>query len=174
VYFLVTAIVLVSIAGFVLAQAELTDTRNLLIVKSLPMQNNAVVDAYVKTHEEFEGVNYAVLSQDTQTRLQLRAGNLPEELKGVQTATERYALQLMMCDRQSQSCSFRVNGKSTGELYAHPGVNHANAVALDEKFILKIDKITFDFCDNRRFCDSNFQAYDLVDTSIIPIGKVTS
>lgn len=74
--------------------------------------------------------------------------------------SNEYNFEHLLCNREDNKCAIVINGKTTGPLSVSDTYN------LDNNYFFKIDSITFDFCDNRRFCDYDFQAYDIVKFSI--------
>lgn len=154
--------------GVVLAQTDLFEEK--IIVKEKPVQDQTFIASYKQTYQDFANVNYEAITPGTRKDLQLREGNIPEKIEGVQVAQEKIAIHLIVCDISTKSCAFRINGEATGLLYEDTTSDKPNAIAVNQDYLLKLNSITFDFCDNRRFCGSHYQAYDVVDVSLIPRG----
>jgi len=38
---------------------------------------------------------------------------------------------------------------------------------LDESNMIVINKVLYDYCDNRRFCDYFYDAYDIIELEIV-------
>jgi hypothetical protein len=130
----------------------------------MPSQDTGMMESYLHTYD-LDKVSYENIAQGTSKALTMKVGNVKEELHGVQIGNERFAIHLIHCDQETNSCAFRVNGKATGLISAKDDT--PNAVALNAQYLLKVDHIAFDYCDGRRFCDHNFQAYDIVNISVL-------
>jgi len=138
-----------------------------ILVKQMPAQNNALVQEYLSSHN-INQIPYESLTPGTTRNVTLRAGNIEEKILGFESGQDKFTIHLIHCDQESQSCAFRVNGQATGALST--AADKANAITINEHYLLKIDTILFDYCDGRRFCDHHYQAYDMVNVSLVPRG----
>ena len=82
---------------------------------------------------------------------------------------KRYIIELLACDRRSKSCSFMINGDVvTKNIFLSDKEKEGKQVGfdLDGDYMLVINSIRFDYCDNKRICDYDYEAYDLVDIAV--------
>ncbi|MBI2548857.1 hypothetical protein HYW21_05900 [Candidatus Woesearchaeota archaeon] len=92
----------------------------------------------------------------------IRTYNYRGEQNAIHTLGDQtYTFVLLLCSRDSDlKCFLKVNSAPTGSLQV------TETYTIDENYYLKIDNITKNFCDHRRFCNMPFEAYDIVDFSI--------
>ena len=96
----------------------------------------------------------------------LRIGNFDHELNGLILDTKKYVIDLAACDERTKGCILKINGVDTYKIYADNTNKEQNTFDINDDYVIKINSIIFDFCDNKRFCDTYFEAYDLVNVSI--------
>lgn len=132
--------------------------------------DDGYIRAYLGAYNYFSDIPYEVVLEGAAGEAVLAVGNQEDNIKGFEIEGKRYAIHLMACDYNLQRCSFRVNGVSTGGKHADR-FDQNEAVAtfdLDDSYRIKINSITFDYCDNKRFCNLHYEAYDVVNVSVIP------
>lgn len=171
-WLVISCALMLFLVGAVFGIAELapdikydSDTR--VIIRSLPAQDASTLQKYMEVYKDLSEVQYESISPGQRSDLQLRAGNIEEEIKGIQDGSEQIAVHLITCDPETRSCAFRVNGQATKALYEKEDLLKPNAVTISPNYVLKINSIRFNYCDDRRFCASHFQAYDIADVSVI-------
>lgn len=134
-----------------------------------PSEDSALIERYKKAYNDFDDVDFNTIDSNSKYDFVLKAGNVPEKIEGVSINDEKFAIHLLVCNQASKNCFFRINGEPTGALYqAEDGENNPNAIALNKDYLLVINNIIFNYCNNKRFCDSYFEAYHIVNLSIIP------
>ena len=92
-----------------------------------------------------------------------------EDKKGYRFNKKLYAIHLIACDTNTKSCAFRINGIPTGKLNPenHKEIkNPKTEFSLDETHSITIKNIQWNYCDNRRFCDYHYEAYNKVEVEI--------
>ena len=89
-------------------------------------------------------------------------GAKEDNIKGFEINGERFAVHLLYCDSYNRNCVFRVNGVPTGKISVKGTPGRKDSFALSPEYDLVIDSAQFNFCDNRRFCNLAFEAYDVV------------
>lgn len=118
---------------------------------------------YLERNNNFDDLEYVVVQEDKHP-VRLMIGNRQDDLKGLLVNDKRFVVQLMACDWMDHVCGFRINGVPTGAMKANEGA--ASEFLLDQDYKLVLRDAQFDFCDNRRFCNLHFEAYDIVDVEI--------
>lgn len=73
---------------------------------------------------------------------------------------KNYVFRETFCTKQYSKCFIYIDGKKTGLL----GVSETYEI--DDNFYIKVDSITFDYCNEQFFCDYPFDAYDILNFSI--------
>ena len=113
---------------------------------------------YFSIMHDFAGLEYVPIQN---VQVQLKSRNVVDDLRGYEIGGKRYAIHLLACFPSDFSCAFRINGIPTRKL------REGDSFALNDGYILKINKITIDECDGRRFCDIVYDSYDTVDIEVI-------
>lgn len=128
------------------------------------------IKQYLATYNDFSDVMYEKVLPNSVTHEVLTVGNHEDNIKGFEINGKRYAVHLLLCDYNLQRCFFRINGVPTGALHAFKEGQPEDSAAfnLDATYKIKINSITFDHCDNRRFCNLHYEAYDIVNISVMP------
>lgn len=114
---------------------------------------------YLMRNNNFSDIKFAKLTENTKT-VSLKTGNVIDNIKGYEINKNKYAIHLIACDREKNTCNFRINGVLANDL----GVS--NTFALDNSYGITVKSIKIDYCDNRRVCDFLFDAYDLVEIEV--------
>lgn len=161
-YLLISSIIL---SFFVVA--EINNSNNSLVLNELATEvNGQSIDtpyilSYLETYDNFENIDFREVNEKTNNIMAV--GNMQDNLKGYRLNSKNYAVHLIYCDKENQGCYFRINGVPTGKLAVN---NELSSFNINENYKLKLNSITFDFCDGARFCDTHFEAYDIVNISI--------
>lgn len=111
--------------------------------------------------------SFETVPANSRADIQLKTNGV-QPSRGLQLGSKQFVVEVIACNQERQSCAFRVNGVAKGALHINAGVDRPNEMRLDEEYVLKVNAIQFDYCDDRRICDYRIQAYDVVDVSVIP------
>lgn len=114
---------------------------------------------YLERNSNFSELEFKELTENTKT-VSFKTGNIIDNIKGYELDKNKYAIHLIACDRERNTCNFRINGVLAKEL----GVS--STFDLDNRYKIKVKSIKIDYCDNRRVCDFLFDAYDLVEVEV--------
>jgi hypothetical protein len=128
------------------------------------------IQNYLRTYKNFSNIKYEKIPFNSTTKLRLTVGAKEDNIKGFEIGSKRYAIHLIFCDHITKTCAFRINGVATGALAAINNLkaNITSKFDLDENYALQIENIQFYYCDNRRFCNVHYEAYDIVNISVMP------
>ena len=121
-------------------------------------------EKYLSLFQNFSNIEYKGVVKDTATIMTV--GAKQDNIKGFDVKGDKFSVHLIYCDRNSKSCAFRINGVPTGKLHIKNTQDKQNEFQLNKDYVLKINSIKFDYCDNRRFCNVAYEAYDVVDMEI--------
>ena len=123
-------------------------------------------DEYLKQRNNFSNLNFKRIIDKEDFILKVGARN--DKLRGIEINQSRFVVDLISCNPHERYCAFRVNGVPTKKLFSVKdfGNNKTATFELDRNYILKINSISFDFCDNRRFCHLGADGYHVVDVSV--------
>ena len=109
-------------------------------------------------NNHFQNLNFKPIDEEYTT--EIKEGYSYFDPKGYIINNKGYVIHLIKCVRELQGCYFRINGLSTGKLQA------GDEYTLDETHSLHIESIEYDYCDNKRFCDYYYDAYDRVEIDV--------
>ena len=122
-------------------------------------------DDYLSKRNNFSDLHFKKVILKENARLIV--GNREDNIKGFEVNNKSFAIDLIGCNSYSKYCAFRINGVPTKQMYSIKDFpNRKISFDLDGQYVMKIDNITFDFCDNRRFCHLGYEGYNVVDISI--------
>ncbi|MBI3051501.1 hypothetical protein HYY74_03510 [Candidatus Woesearchaeota archaeon] len=129
---------------------------------------NPDVQNYLKANNYFADIPYERLLPGETKQYILKSGNVQDNIRGVEVAGQKYAIDLVLCNWNEQACFFRVNGKATGGLHEFkPGLtDNVSSYTVNGAFHIKVNSIMFDYCGSRRFCNLHFDAYEIVNLSL--------
>ncbi len=116
---------------------------------------------YLSYMNNFSDVNFQSINAVSTV---MSSRNVNDKIRGYKISDKNYAIHLLGCDSSDISCAFRINGVPTRKL--RPG----DIFPLNDGNILKINSIVLDYCNNQRFCDVIYDAYDLINYSIVKEG----
>jgi len=169
---IVAALLAVAVIGAYVAGQLLPQPVKLNITteqaESLAALNGKTLDdfgrGYLVRNNYFADLEYAEV-KDEPLPLTLTIGNRNEPLKGVRVDGQPVAIEVMACDWQERACGFRINGVATGAM--KPGQGAASEFLLDLDYKLVLVNVQIDYCEGRRFCNTHFEAYDVIDTVVV-------
>ncbi len=128
-------------------------------------------DSYTREYLRLRGFfgNLPLETVDKDNGAVFNAGNVPEDIKGFVINDKIYAIHLILCTEEHNSCYFRVNGVPTGQITTKDSdVNDAaKSFTLEEEYRLEVNSIQFNYCGTYRFCDMRHEAHDVVNVSIV-------
>lgn len=120
---------------------------------------------YLNDHKNFSNINFKKIIDKEDSTLSVGARN--DNIKGFEINNSRFAIDLIGCNSYSKYCTFRINGVPTKQVYSPKDIpNKKTSFDLDEQYVMKVENIVFDFCDNRRFCHLGYEGYNIVNVSI--------
>ena len=120
---------------------------------------------YLKERNNFSDLPFKNVTLKENARFLV--GNRNDNIKGFEVNNNKFAIDLLGCNSYSKYCTFRVNGMPTKHLYSLKDFpDRKTSFDLDGQYVIKIENIDFDYCDNRRFCSFAYEAYHVVDVSI--------
>lgn len=128
--------------------------------------NTPYIQNYLQTYNNFADIPYEKVLPNSAVQARFTGGNQEDNIKGFEIANKRYAIHLIACDYNYQQCFFRINGVPTGAL--HASAQAQTTFDLDDTYQIRVDGMQFDYCDNRRFCNLHYEAYDIVNVSVMP------
>ena len=105
------------------------------------------------TTKDFENI------QEISTFMKVR--NKEDNIRAYTIANKNYVIHLLGCSASDFTCAFRINGIPTKKL------KEGDTFSLNDGYSLKVNSIIIDYCDNQRYCDLSYEAYDLVEVSIV-------
>jgi len=116
---------------------------------------------YVEKRKNYTNIDFEEMKPNQKTSANFITRN--KRIKGVISENEKYAIELVDCDRNAKKCAFRVNGVHAGFLSTQSGNDE---IILKDGHKAKIKSIKFNTCGNVRFCDYIYEAYDEVEVEI--------
>lgn len=136
--------------------------------------NNISIDTpyitdYLKLYKNFSDIQYERVPKNSTVKTKVVVGAKEDTVRGFEMGYDRYAIHLILCNHNTKTCAFRINGIATGALAAvnDENVGAPSKFALDENSTLEITGIQLDYCDGRRFCNVYYEAYDIVNMTVI-------
>ncbi|MBW2974689.1 hypothetical protein KY366_03130 [Candidatus Woesearchaeota archaeon] len=133
--------------------------------------NSPKVQQYIKWHNDFSSLEFEKIEQIKKTEKKISrpmlVGNSNHELKGFEIENKKYAFDLIACDRETDSCEFKVNGIRTGKIHLNKD-DGPIAFNIDENYKVKVNSIKYNICDpDVPICDKRYEAYDLVELEVV-------
>lgn len=150
-------------------QEPINETRLPLatMVNGKSIDDDPYVREYLRLNNNFEELAYETVADMASTTMY--AGNSVEEtVKGFAINDQLYAVHLIICDEEVKACYFRVNGIPTGAFLAKDDAMHDGTTSfdLDEQYTIEIQRLIFNDCGDRRFCDIYWDERDIVELEI--------
>lgn len=124
--------------------------------------NTAKVREYLALHNNFTDLNFTTIKDSQKETTTLKIGAVHDTIKGYNIEDKGYVIHLIGCQERSNACVFLINGITTQKLSPDNTKGAANTFQLNDKNNIKINSITYDYCDGRRFCDDHYEAYNIV------------
>ena len=121
------------------------------------------IRSYIILYNNFSKVEFEKVENILEKPVIMKFGNYNKKFQGTTIDNKNYVIHLVGCDREQKTCNFRVNGILAKELSPYG----TDTFDLDDNYKIKINSIEFSYCDNRRFCDYDFQAYDRVEVEVV-------
>ena len=125
-------------------------------INDKPIDDDPYVSGYLEKMNNFQDISFEPI-ENVLDKSFIMKGGIVREFKGVVINGERYMLHLLYCDREHNGCIFRINGLLTDTLGAQ------DFFQITSNYKLKIASIDFYFCDNKRFCDYDYESYHKVE-----------
>lgn len=120
--------------------------------------DRAYRDNYLKERNYFSNLDYAKVSGGYKMTIKV-GGPYYNDYKGINLNNQKkYAFDLLSCS--GSYCTFRINGVPSGKMQKD------STFQLDNNYVMKITNIEFNYCNNQRFCNIGFEAYNIVDILI--------
>lgn len=129
------------------------------------------IDDYLKARIFFEELYFERI-QDSTSKVFYTSNSASSDIRGFILDDEKYAIHLVLCDKEHLSCIFRINGIPTGRIttkdrkFSFFGHKEPKSFNLNDGYKIEVNSIEFDYCNNYRFCDMRHEVYDLVNVSI--------
>ena len=120
---------------------------------------------YLNDHKNFSNINFKKVVNREDAKFLVGSRN--DNIKGFNVNNESFAIDLLGCNSYSKYCTFRINGVPTKHMYSIKDFpDRKTSFDLGGQYIMKIENIVFDFCDNRRFCHLGAEGYHVVDIMV--------
>ncbi len=171
---------IILLSYFVLAQpkgdtdaetvGEARVTTNIVLAETI--NGDAIDDPYIESYlqqrNNFESIPFDSFGEQNEINYAMRAGNVLEDIRGITDGEKGYVVHLIDCYEEKQACAFRINGVPTGWIVSQEKKSwlQKSTFKINKQLKLKVNSIKFDFCDNKRFCNRFYEAYDLVKISL--------
>lgn len=146
-------------------------TGNILTLAKVFNEDNLDFDRefrlrYLNEHKNFSYIDFKRLTGRDEVVFSVGAKN--DNIKGFNVNNKNFVIDLLGCNSYERYCIFRINGIPTKKLHSIKDFRNTrkNSFDLDELYIIKINSIEFDFCDNKRFCHLGYEGYHIVNVSI--------
>lgn len=137
-------------------------------VSNISIDTPYVLD-YLKLYKNFSSIQYERMPKNSTVKTKLAVGAKEDNIRGFEMGYDRYAIHLILCNHNTKTCAFRINGVATGALSAisDKSAEASSKFDLDENATLEVTGIQLDYCDGRRFCNVYYEAYDIVNLTVI-------
>jgi len=144
--------------------------RNLATIEAPHEYNVAFAENYLNLMGNYSDLSYEFLGDTERYDFILKEGNVLDNIKGISLSNKKFAIDLLACAQNTNSCGFRINGVPTKRIYANNDPSQ-NSFNLDPNYKLRLNSIIFDYCGHVRVCDIDFDAYDIINISIVRRDK---
>lgn len=138
------------------------------IVHGQSLDSDQYIQDYLQQHDYFEDLDYKEVVDSTP--LDLEADNaIAEDIQGIALDNQGYAIHLVICDEETQSCYFRINGVPTGKFVAKDDISSDGIKSFDinDQYTLEINKIIFNDSGDKRFYDIYWDKRNIVELTVI-------
>ena len=177
---LFSAIILVVLLSLIVSAINITNPQNIILNNTLnkttqlaKLYNEDLLEfdkdyktKYLNDNKNFSNINFKkIVNRDDST---FTVGARNDNIKGFEVDNQSYAVHLLYCISHKRYCTFRINGVPTKKLFSFQdfGNNKKHSFDLDENYILKINSVKFDYCDDRAFCHLGMEGYHVVNVSV--------
>lgn len=126
--------------------------------------SSEAVEEFLDTRNNYDDLTYEPTINNKPITLLTKSA--PQRIKGIKANNKLYAIELLACDYATKQCALRINGVPSGGLKAK-GENSKSSFRLDKYHDIEIDSIDFYKCDNKKFCDYYYDAYDEISIKVI-------
>jgi len=133
-------------------------SRDLAVIDSPNSYDVEYAEQYLNIMKNFSDFGFEAIEVAHTT---MKSRNLIDDIRAYKIADKNYAIHLLGCSASDFSCVFRINGVPTGIL------REGDTFDLNDGYTLRITSITIDYCDEARFCDLIYEAYDLVEIEVV-------
>lgn len=142
-------------------------SRNLTVVFAPNSYDAEYVNKYFNMAKNFSDVLFEDLGTFSFYSTTMKVGNVMDNTRSYRIGNEKFVIHLLGCDISNLACMFRINGVPTKRLYSSDKLLAKSSFSLNPDYELRISSIIFDYCGDARFCDLDFEAYHIVNISII-------
>ena len=131
--------------------------------------NQTYIQEYVLDYSNLTEVNYINVSgSENEVLTTLNIGGIYiDQFAGYKINDLKYGIHLLICEHQTNSCAFRINGVPTGRIYNASVTGQSNYFNINQEVKLVINNLKINECGNQFFCDVPFEAYDKVNISLV-------
>lgn len=177
---LYTILILVISISFVIAAVSVNNKINNTLINETEKPKLATVvngksifdDSYTKIYlshyNNFSDVNFREIKDGSIISALMKVGNFNHKHEGFIINNKKYVFDLIACDRETESCEFRINGMRTGKIHLDVDKGPVN-FNINGEYKVKVNSIRYHICDpDLPVCDKRYEAYDLVNVSIVP------
>ncbi len=121
---------------------------------------------YLQRRNNFSDISFSNITLDTNYILKVGAKN--DKLRAIKISDNNFVIDLLYCKLQGRYCAFRINGVPVVRLHSFKefGNNKQNSFEIDGNYVLKVNSIKFNHCDNKRFCHLGYEGYNIVNISV--------
>ena len=121
---------------------------------------------YLQKNNYFSYVKFKNLTDNERYALKVGAKN--DRIRGINISGNNFVIDLLYCELNGRYCAFRINGVPAAQLHSFEefGTSRKNSFDIDQNYVLKVNSIKFNQCDNKRFCHLGYEGYNIVDVSV--------
>ncbi|MCK5283153.1 MAG: hypothetical protein KAK00_07110 [Nanoarchaeota archaeon] len=165
IFLFIAAIISLAASKTKLAESQIDNSiepRLASAIGSKSVFTDPYLGTYLKNYKNLAHVKFEKLSKKGYFA-SLKDGNIKDNIEGFILNNRKYAIHLVGCNQEEETCNFRINGMLVKGL----SQNGKNTIDLDDTYSIKINSIRMNYCDNRRFCDYTLQSYDKVELEVV-------
>lgn len=121
---------------------------------------------YLEKNNNFSNVLFANITGKIDFKLNV--GAKQNKTQGISINNSNFVIDLLYCEINGRYCTFRINGVPAAKLHSSEefGINKQTSFDLDGNYVLKVNSIKFNYCNNRRFCHLGYEGYNIVNVSV--------
>lgn len=136
-------------------------SRNLAYVQAPHEYDVEYAKKYLTLRNNYSDLVFFDINDRDNISAIVKFGNKMDTLRGYLISSNRYAIDLVGCDPSDGRCGFRINGVPTKKL------NKGQSFNISDTHQLLVSDITIFYCDEKVYCDLDFDAYHVVNISIV-------